>query len=275
VNFALLNFKLIPESELQLSPDNRAFQYNDGAFETMVYINGQVRFLESHLNRLQRAANVLQIELPAFLTEPETVAFWIEKLITENKLSGNIRIKLKIWRSGKGLYTPEENSADCLITVRSQIQGPAILEKAGFATLVRTIFSNYSFFKGPNSIQYVLAGIEKKQRNLDEIILLSPEGFVSECLAANIFWVKNNTVFTPEIGTGCIAGIMRENLLRLFQAENIPFREGKFLPEELLQAESVFTTNASGVKIIRRIGTAEFTEELPFWLTKVSEILLD
>jgi branched-subunit amino acid aminotransferase/4-amino-4-deoxychorismate lyase len=51
---------------------------------------------------------------------------------------------------------------------------------------------------------------------------------------------------------------MRENLLRLFQAENIPLREGNFLPEELLKAEFVFNSNAAGIKIIRNIGHRSF-----------------
>ncbi|KAA9325212.1 aminotransferase class IV [Adhaeribacter soli] len=266
MKYILYNFELIPESKLQIQLSNRAFQYNDGAFETMLFINGKVRFLEDHLARLQKAAKVLQIELPEILFQPETVALWVEKLIQENQLQGRIRLKLKIWRSGTGLYTPEENTAEVLISAAPQIQTPAIIEKADFAESVRTHFSSYSFFKGPNSLQYVLAGCEKQQRNLEEIILLSSEGYVSECLASNIFWIWNETVFTPEIRTGCVAGVMRENLLRVFQAESLAFQEGFYLTEELLQAETVFTSNAAGIKILQQIGTTEFSKELPDWL---------
>src|SRR6478752_1502595 len=87
LNYFLYNFELIPESKLQIQVSNRAFQYNDGVFETMLFVDGKVRFLEDHLSRLQKAANVLQIELPETLLEPETVAFWVEKLIAENQVS--------------------------------------------------------------------------------------------------------------------------------------------------------------------------------------------
>lgn len=263
MKYLLYNFQLLPETELQIPISNRAFQYNDGAFETMIFVDDQVRFLEDHLNRLQRAAKVLSLELPKALLEPDTVAFWIEKLVSENQLAGKIRIKIKIWRGGKGLYIPQENFAEVLISAEPQIESPTIIEKAEFAVTVQTHFSPYSFFKGPNSLQYVLAGIEKKQRNLDEIILLSSEGFVSECLASNIFWIKNGTVFTPEIETGCVAGIMRENLLRLFRAENISFQEGKVLHEGLMDADLVFTSNASGIKIIKQVLNKTFQIDLP------------
>src|SRR5690606_39171475 len=186
-----------------------------------------------------------------------------------NKLKGNIRLKLKVWRGGAGLYTPHENYSEILITAEIQKENSPIIEKADFAESVRTNFSHYSFFKGPNSLQYVLAGIEKKQRNLNEIILLSTEGFVSECLASNIFWIKNDMVFTPKSQTGCIAGVMRENLLRLFQAESIAIQEGNFLPEELLKAESIFTTNAAGIKVIWHIGERKFPRDLPDWLSQL------
>jgi branched-subunit amino acid aminotransferase/4-amino-4-deoxychorismate lyase len=263
------NFQLIPEAELQIPISNRAFQYNDGAFETMLYVEGKVRFLEDHLNRLKKAAEVLKLELPQALFEPKTVAFWIEKLIAENQHSGKVRIKLKVWRSGNGLYSPEENNAEILITAEPQKEISGIIDKADFAGSVKTHYSSYSFFKGPNSLQYVLAGIEKKQRQLDEIILLSSEGYVSECLAANIFWLKNGTVFTPKIETGCVAGVMRENLLRLFRAEDIAFQEGEFMPEELLKADAVFTTNAAGIKVIKQIGETEFSEKLPDCLNQI------
>ncbi|MFC5270129.1 aminotransferase class IV [Adhaeribacter terreus] len=262
------NFKLIPEEEFQLPITNRAFQYNDGAFETMLFVNGRFRFLESHLDRIHRAAKTLHLELPQALSKPKTVAFWIEKLIGENQLSGTIRLKLKIWRGGKGLYTPEQNKAEVLITTEPQKATPTIIQTADFSESVRTNHSVYSFFKGPNSLQYVLAGIEKKQRNLEEIILLSSEGFISECLASNIFWIKNGRLFTPKTKTGCVAGIMRENLLRLFQAESIAFQEGFYLPEELLQAETVFTSNAAGIKVMQQIGETTFSKELPNWLNQ-------
>ncbi|HSI90647.1 MAG TPA: aminotransferase class IV, partial [Adhaeribacter sp.] len=91
MKYALHNFEFFPEDQLQIPVSNRAFQYNDGAFETMLFTNGKVRFLESHLSRLQKAAKVLQITLPQTLLEPETVAFYLEKLIAKNQLSGNIR----------------------------------------------------------------------------------------------------------------------------------------------------------------------------------------
>ena len=269
LKYYLHNFLLIPETELQLPISNRAFQYNDGAFETMLFIDGKIRFIESHLNRLKRAAEALHLELPDALSEPETIAFWIEKLITANQLSGKTRIKVKIWRSGTGLYIPEKNEAEVLITAEPQKVSSNFIEIADFAQSVRTHFSSYSFFKGPNSIQYVLAGIEKKQRNLDEIILLSADGFVSECLASNIFWLKNGMVFTPKTETGCVAGVLRKNLLKLFQAENIPFQEGEFLPVELLRAEVVFSSNAAGIKVIKQISDQEFLQELPDWLNQI------
>ncbi|MBK0402909.1 aminotransferase class IV [Adhaeribacter sp. BT258] len=263
MKYVLYNFELKKETALQIPICSRAFQYNDGAFETMLFSNGKVRFLDSHLNRLDKAAKVLHLELPDELSDLETLGLWLEKLIWKNQLKGSIRLKLKFWRSGKGLYTPEQNAAEVLITAEPQHENSNIIQTAGFAETVCTHYSSYSFFKGPNSTQYVLSGIEKKQRNLDEIILLSAEGFVSECLAANIFWIRNGMVFTPKTTTGCIAGVMRENLLRLFQSENIAFQEGAFLPEALLKAEVVFTSNAAGIRTIESISETKFAVEHP------------
>ncbi len=258
----LYNWQLLPEEAVALSYNNRAFQYNDGLFDTLIVAQGNIRFLSDHLERMQQAMQVLQIQVPSALLNPAVFADYVANLIKQNNLTVPlVRVKVLIWRAPGGLFTPEQNSAECLITAQAQNIIPGVITQADFATTVKNNFSALSFFKGPFAAKYVLASLEKKQRVLDELILLDEQNHVSEALVANVFWVKNQVVYTPTLQTGCIAGITRKNLLRVATNLTINVQEGFYSVEDLLAAEVVFTSNVTGLRFVAAIGDKKFALE--------------
>ncbi len=257
--YLLYNWQLIREENFGLTFTNRAFQYNDGLFDTLIMEQGTIRFLPDHLERMQQAMQVLQMDLPGILKNADALAEQIIQLANQNKLTGQLaRVKIHIWRAPDGLFTPEQHSAECLITIQTHNKLSPIIPQADFATTVKNNFSILSFFKGPFAAKYVLASLEKKQRALDELILLDDKGYVSEALVANVFWIKHQVVYTPALETGCIAGIARKNVWRVAIKLGIQVQEGYYSAEDLLAAEVVFTSNVTGLRLIAAIGDKKF-----------------
>ena len=260
----LHNFQLRPADTFALSYLNRAFQYNDGLFDTLIWANGRTRFLADHLARTQQALRVLQINVPAELQHVAVLAEYIHQLAAQNHLTDEIvRIKMHLWRAPGGLFTPEQHTAETLITIHPQAVYPPVIPRADFAATVRNSYSPLAFFKGPLAAKYVLASLEKKQKQLDELILLDEQGYVSECLTASICWLKESTLYTPTLATGCIAGIARKNLLQMSAALNITVSEGFFTPADLRAAEVVFTSNVTSLRTMQFIGPTEFPTAHP------------
>ena len=260
------NFQTIQEEDFKLSYLNRSFQYNDGLFDTLVFTQGRIRFLHDHLDRLRKALAVLGLLLPE---EWLVDSFWhhqVAFLIRENALiAPMIRIKVNVWRQEGGLFTPESDRADILLTVSPQAALPAFIAKAGFLAAAAVPFTPFSFFKGPYALHYVLASREKKRLGLDEGILTDARGHVSEALVSNIFWLKGQVLFTPSLETGCIAGIMRLNVLRASQMLRLEVQEGLFTPADLLGADLVFTSNVTGLRPLAAIGDRNFQTESPIF----------
>lgn len=262
--FVLHNFQLLPEKEFSLSYTNRAFQYNDGLFDTLIMDQGCIRFLPDHLERIQQAIQVWQLTLPAELQNPEILEKHLQRLAQQNQLQNQLaRVKVHLWRAPGGLFTPEQHAAQSLITIHPQSTYDKIIRHVDFATTVHTSYSALSFFKGPYAAHYVLASLEKKQKQLDELLLLDGNGHVAESLTANIFWIKENELYTPALTTGCIAGIVRKNILKISHAGNMTIREGHFLPNNLLTSETVFTSNVTGLRPIQHIGQTTFCTSHP------------
>nr|WP_241749530.1 aminotransferase class IV [Rufibacter sediminis] len=249
----LYNGQLLPENELQLPLSNRAFQYNDGFFETIILENGKLRFWPEHQERITEAAAVLGLELPEEIMN-ETFQERVKELARRNEGLGNARIKLKVWRAGEGLYTPQTDQADWLVTTSP---APKVSEEplhVGIAQSVCTVPSVFSSFKGIHSPVYVLASREKAAHGLDDVILLDPNGNLAELTASNLFWLKEKTLYTPALTTGCLNGIMRRKLLQWAKQKVWKVQEGLYHPEELASAAVVFAGNVTGLRGIETLN---------------------
>jgi branched-subunit amino acid aminotransferase/4-amino-4-deoxychorismate lyase len=261
--FLLHNFKVVPEEEFKLSFDNRGFQYNDGFFETLILHRGKIRFLDDHLDRIRKAMKVLGLaplpHLNADYLQTEVPALALQNYLEQE----TIRVKINFWRKPGGLFTPESEEAEILITVQPQQPYPVKIRQADFYTGFPNRFTPFTFFKGPYALHYVQASLAKKKTGLDEFILLDEQGNISECLVSNIFWIKNNQVFTPSLESGCIAGIMRLNILRACQMLKAEAWEGFYAKADLLAADAVFTSNVTGLRPVLAIGQQQFKTAHP------------
>jgi branched-subunit amino acid aminotransferase/4-amino-4-deoxychorismate lyase len=243
----LYNNTFLPQQDLRLPITNRAFQYNDGYFETIMVADGKLRFWSEHQDRMREAASALGLAIPAYFWDGELKEKLLQLAKQRNALTMG-RLKLKVWRAGAGLYSPQTNEIEWLATAEPMQPIPDAGINVGICQTVKTCFSPLSHFKGPHSPLYVLAGIEKQASGFDDLLLLDTDGNVAELISSNIFWVEENVLVTPALKTGCVNGILRRNIIRWCQQRGIAVHEKIAKQEELLQANSVFAANVTGIK---------------------------
>lgn len=248
----IYNGKELNETEFHVGCDNRAFTYGDGVFETIIASPHKISFLTDHITRLTKGINALGMIAPAEINLSAIEKF-IQSLITKNQIEKEARIKILVWRKSEGLFTPSGNESEFIITASSHTQPLPVKEKVLFYKDIRLVHSPVSRFKTLSSLPYVMAGIAKTTLQADDLILFDTEDHVAECLISNIFWIKDEKVFTPSIETGCKEGIMRKQILDYLNKSNIKWEEGKFRKEDLLQANLIFTSNVAGIIPLRKV----------------------
>jgi branched-chain amino acid aminotransferase/4-amino-4-deoxychorismate lyase len=263
----IYNFQLAKELSLLPGQGNRAFQYGDGLFETIICLNGHIRFLADHYIRLVNGAKAFYMQVPAAFS----LAYLEEqilKLIEVNHLGPDARIRVHVWRKPGGTYTPIHNEIDfCIAAQALSAPAPAIKEKAFFYEDIKLVASPLSRFKTCNALPYVMAGIAMTQRAASDMVLMDVYGHVAECVASNIFWIREGKLYTPGLESGCIEGIMRKQVLQKARELQIPVQEGLFTKEDLLRAEAVFCCNVAGIQVIRQVEEVIFEENsLPSFL---------
>ncbi len=249
MSFILFNDTIIDTNEAFATVQNRALRYGDGVFESMRMLNGKIAFWPYHYERLSSALEQLNIENTE-LTASENILRSIERLGIRNKIYQNARIRITVYRAEGGLtYTPSHNIPQLLIEIYKVETSQYILPKPGI--MVGIYPSNFkntdslANYKTNNSLLYVLASQYATQNNWHQPILLNHKGNIAEAGNSNIFILKNNTIYTPALSEGCVAGVMRKVIITLAPTIGINVVECALKPSTLAQADEIFLTNAA------------------------------
>lgn len=119
-----------------------------------------------------------------------------------------------------------------------------------------------------------LAKVEALKAGYDEAILLSPQGFVSECTGENIFMVKNGTIVTPPVAAGALEGITQDSVLTIARDLGYDVTVGNILRSDLYTADEAFLSGtAAEVVPIRSVDDRPVGSGEPGPMTqKIQEI---
>jgi branched-chain amino acid aminotransferase len=259
--YQLFNGELYHADEPLLATNNRGVSYGDGFFESMKYTDGRILFLNGHWKRLQRTASFLHMEIPQVLTE-RSFGSLAEKLMTKNGLS-TARLRFQAFRAGTGRYAPDQMemswSIQCEELPHSQYK---LNEKGLNIGLCRTHTINpapQSSFKTSNSLPYVLAGIEVRKNGWDDCLLFDHKGHLAEATGSNIFIIKGNRMFTPDLLNGGVSGVMRVVVLQIAASVGLDAVQTHITERDLLDADECFLTNAvRGPQWVGAIGKKRF-----------------
>jgi len=259
-----INGNIIKSEDASLSILNRGFNYGDAVFETIKVSHGKILFWEDHYFRLMASMRILRMEIPMNFTL-EFLESQIQNLIQSNNLSGNaVRVKLIVFRNSKGLYLPDNNSVEFIISTKTLSENFYQLKDI---SNVVDLYKDYyisadllSTLKTNNRVINVTGSIYAKENDLDNCLLLNNQKHVVEALNANVFLVKGNVIKTPPLSDGCIKGVMRKQIIDIITLlPDFTLEESSISPFELQQADELFLTNVIiGIQPITKYRKKEF-----------------
>lgn len=254
----LYNGQIIDEKEIPVDFwRNRAYYYGDAFFESIRVHKGKIQLFDLHFERIIKASQVFQIQLNFDIIQLKSQLI---QLIEKSKLQ-EARIRLQITRTADGFYNISNQNFIYLAEI-----SPLSFETRHLLAPKNLIIYHLdkkekqrnSAFKTGQVFALIQAGIFASKNNADDAIILNQNNEVTETTSANIYLVKNNTIITPALESGCVNGVFRTLIFQ--NKENIPFKieEKKILIEDLLSADEVFVSNAiTGIQSISRIDEKE------------------
>jgi len=266
MNFVCFNGEIIEKNKVPFDQVSRAFKFGDGLFETIRIFNGHPVYLDAHYKRLFKGMSNLQLEYNESFSS-DFITQQISSLISVCNIANGGKVRLSIFRTGEGAYSPLLNDISFLIEVNSLNDNEYVLNKRGLnIDLYNDLTKSTNFlssFKTSNSILYVLASIYAKKNNLDDILIINNDGNIIESTNSNIFISINGVLYTPPLSEGCIGGIMRMKLINLALTNKIPVYENKIKPQHLISADEVLLTNTiNGVRWIGKYKEKRYFNSL-------------
>lgn len=269
--YCIFNGHLISVYEPSVAFNNRAFRYGDALFETIRLCNNRLMFLKDHVTRLKLGMTVLRMNVPAEFTY-ENIQELIIQLLKYNAHAPNARIRLTIFRNEGGFYTPETNDISFLIESEELPTVYELNQKGFWADIYADIkkpINKLSNIKSANALLYVMAGLAKQSMKLDECFLINENGSICESINSNIFIVKNGTIYTAPLNEGCVAGIMRKQIMSLATQNKILTFESPITINTLMNGDEVFLTNS--IKGVQWVG--QFKQK--FYTNKMSQFFIE
>jgi len=245
--------------------NNRGFLYGDAVFETIKVLDNKILFLEDHYFRLMSSMRIIRMEIPMDFTL-EYLESEILKTTQALNLS-NARVRLTVYRSGNGKYSPETRTTQYLISVEST---HAIYENNVLEYEIE-LFKDFhvskhllSTLKTTNRLINITASIFAKENDYQNCFLINDDKNIIEAINGNVFVVKDNVIATSPISDGCINGIMRKKVIELIKKDDsLQFEERSISPFEIQKADEVFITNViQGIQSVSKYRKKEFTRNI-------------
>lgn len=236
MRFVSLNGKFVPYDQATVHISDLGLRRGYGVFEFFRILRGIPVFLDDHLNRFERSAEMLELEIPYRRTQLQDL---IAELISLNELkNAGIQIVLTGGYS-PDIFTPSTpNLIMAPVEVRSH---PAIYYERGAKIILHQNLREMPLAKTTDYLVAVKLSKRVRAEGATEVVYHDGR-VVSEGGRSSLSIVKNGVLIADL--EGVLPGITRLQMLRL--AEGIlPIEHRPISLQELLTADEVILTGAT------------------------------
>lgn len=246
---------------IDIPVDSHALRYGFGVFETLLVRDGVIQLAEYHWDRLVSGMNILGMR-PNALTFHQ---FYDEivSCVQQNGLKQWARVRFQVF-SGRGGFS-EKYATTVNFLIECFPIDPVIFQlnerglTVGVADGVYKSNDVFANCKTSNMLPYLMAAKQAQRLQWDDAWVRNVQGRIIESTIANVFWIKDGSLFTPPLTEGCIAGVMRRFITERCAIEVI---ERPLTSEMLYDAEEVFLTNSiRGIKWVGQSAARSYTCE--------------
>jgi len=235
--FASFNQKITTPEQINLSAISSAAIYGKGIFTTVAIYDKKPFLWEKHWRRLTQNAEKIGVNLSEFDEDSVKIAF--DELIQANKIE-----------TARARITFFDESASAIWNFETAKSTSLLITTADFKKTdenLRLTVSPYRInsksplvnIKSCNYLENILALEDAKRKGFDEALRLNEKNEIVSATMANLFWIKDEKIYTSALETGCLAGTTREYLTEKFAIE-----EKIINLEDLMQADEIFLTSA-------------------------------
>jgi len=271
--FIWLDGGLVPWREANIHILSHALHYGSAVFEGLRAYSGEIFKLTEHSQRLMESARALDYEIPYTVEKIDQIC---RDVVKANNLS-DCYIRPVAWRGSEQIGVSAQATKIHLSVAAWEWGSYFPLEQR--LKGIRLTMAKYrrpdpktAPSKSKAAGLYMICTIEKHRAEAAgyaDALMLDWRGHVAECTGANIFFVKDGVIHTPD--ASCfLDGITRRTVIELAKKRGYEIVERTIMPEELADfSEAFLTGTAAEVTPVSEIDEHRYTPG------KISENLLN
>lgn len=245
-----VNGQMASLNQPHVPADDHGVIVGDGAFETLLVVSSrghrQAFAVRRHLERLRHSAAVMHLDCPY---HDDDLRNAISQCLAAAPGAGLVRIT--VTSGGGPLGSGRGKGPGSTMVIAGQAP-PAYSPGAAVAVMPfpRNERSVLAGVKTTSYAENVLALRLANKRGASEAIFADTQGRLSEGTGSNIFWIDQNTLHTPPLDTGCLAGVTRSLVMELLDVNET------YLPvDELASVNETFLTSTT--RSVQSIGSVD------------------
>ena len=241
-----LNGAFVPLSQAKVSILDRGFCYGDALFETMRAYSGKIFHLNLHLDRLERGAQSIHMELPESRDRIQEILY--ETFNRNQGADAVIRLTITRGNGVVGKLWQADTTPTLSVYVRPYSSPPDEWYQKGVsislipnsATKVGALQEQ---IKSANYLSQILARKQAEDQNSVDGIMINDQGEICDGTISNIFVVKDGVLSTPVVNSYVLAGVTRHVVLKLAAEMKTPCKERSMIADDILEGDEIFLTN--------------------------------
>lgn len=248
---AYVNGYYVPHSRAGVHIEDRGYQFSDGIYEVCEVRNGHIIDVKGHLDRLERSAGEIDLQLAVGRAQLEFVMGEVRR---RNKvLDGLVYIQMTRGVAPRNHLFPSADVRPSLVLTARSTPRAQSEEKAGCGVSVITVPDNRwerVDIKTISLLPNVLAKEKAKQAGAFEAWFVDEEGMITEGSSTNVWIVTDQgALVTRDASRGILKGITREGVLKTADELKIKVEERRFSVAEAIAAKEAFITAATTIVV--------------------------
>ena len=241
-----VNGELVPRREAKVSVFDSGFVLGDGIWEGLRLHNGQIAFLQAHLDRLYEGAKAIDLDIGL---SRDDLTSALHHTTQANGMSNGVHIRLMVTRGRKTTpyQDPRVTVGPATIVIIPEYKTPnSTVHEQGIRLFTVHVRRGAPDVQDPklnshSKLNCILACIQATKAGFDEALMLDPHGFVATCNSTHFFIVRKGEVWTST-GKYCLDGITRNNIIKLCRQHGITVNTTDFSLTDVYGSEEAFVT---------------------------------
>lgn len=226
---------------------DRGFLYGDSVFETLRTYKRLPFALEDHVERLERSAHRVLIDLPVPRAQ---ISAEIARAVAASDFDESyVRVMITRGQGALGL-DPRVAIRPLRVMIVAPLSPPPLEDYRKGVAVVTFQTSRVqddtpaAGAKVGNYLVAVLAHKQAAEAGAKEALIKNAAGEVVEGATSNVFWFEGDELWTPPLSAGILAGITRHHIL--VAAENLGIHVQMRVPKvgELMDSDGVFISSS-------------------------------